>query len=558
MLKIEEGRAVVPKEFLDGKTRQLATLSPMLEGAKRWRGGDYTFEATQNNLDAYTTVFGGPRIKAAPSFEAYAEEQKPKKMRGMFAFKTEPWGGEEGHQNRAFKKARRKKAFAFFMEVGTGKTKVAIDLSSDEFQAGEIDIVMVWAPKGVHSQWTDPSEDEPSPLEVHCSVPFVAHSWPWKEKDRPKLIKGKLLVVSFNYDSLITEQGFSEMERIMKMGRVFIIADESQRLKNPGAKRSKQAAILAPLAVKRLILTGTPLAKSLVDVWAQFKWLDPNIVGDKYLTTFRSKYCIMGGWEGRQVVGHKNVDQFLKIIDPYVFRATQDELNLPASVYAPYQFELSGIQRKHYDALRKDFITKFEDGTEVTVANAATMLLRLQQIACGYLAHEGRIEEIEDARFPALQSILEQREGKMVIWCRFTRDIERICDAYGGVAVPYYGGNVNERDDAKRRFLHTPGVRYFVGNPQAGGTGLDGLQKVSKTVIYYSNSFSSLDRWQSEGRNRRIGMGDESCTYIDLIARKTIDQRLISVLRKKKTLSDQVMDVTTSMTIEELRSMIAA
>lgn len=546
--------AEIPGEYLKDNG-SLASFSVRIEGRRAYtKEGAYRFEATQHNLDTFRAIYGGPPLQApkrkAEAILAPTPSAEPAKRPKDYKFKTEPYD----LQLRAFLAARGKRHFAFYMEMGTGKTKVTIDKASDDYLAGDIKQVLILAPKGVHAQWTYSDSDVTSQVDIHCPVPNTCETWPFKALPRPT--PTKLQFVSFNVDALLGDAAYDLMLQYCQRAPTLIIFDESHKFKNAAAKRSKMAAKLVKYAWGVLLLTGTPVAKNLVDLWSQFKLLDERIIGHRYITTFRSTYCIMGGFEGRQVVGHKNLDDLLVKINPYIFRAKKSELGLPPKIFAERVFDLSNTQKKHYTNLKKEFITAFKDGTPVTVPNAAVMILRLQQIACGYLAHEDKLEEIEDARLPALLEIIEQRSGKMIIWCRFQRDVERICERLGGYAVPYYGPNTDQENAWSKQQFISGDAQFFVGTPAKGGTGVDGLQKVARTVVYYSNSFSSIERWQSEDRTNRIGMVHDDCLYLDLIARGTVDRRLINVLKRDATLRDAVMDVTAKLSVREMMEII--
>lgn len=544
-------RAHIPGEYLEDKPMILAEFNSRIEGPKRWVSGEFAFDATQFNLDLFTKLFGGPKLEAPARFEAPAPvHTAPVECPKDFKFKTKPYD----LQLRAFNAARGKNRFSLFMEMGTGKTKVALDLAADHFLRGDIQQVLVFAPKGVHSQWTESTSEKESALQEHCVVPYDKATWPFKEL--PKPARKKLQVVSFNRDALIHDKPFAMMMEYVSRAPTFIIPDESHNYANAGSQRSKQLLKLCLKAWGVLLLTGTPVFKNLVNLWAQFKLLDERIIGHRYVTTFRSQYCIMGGFEQRQVVGSKNVDHLMAKVDPYIFRASKDELGLPPKIFSERVFEMSKAQAAHYNSLKKEFLTQFKDGTNLTVANAAVMIMRLQQIACGYLSMEGHTEEIEDARLPALMEIIEQREGPMVIWCRFRHDVERIVDALEGQAVSYYGGNTQAENDYQKSLYLGGHARFFVGTPDKGGTGVDGLQKRTRTIVYYSNSFSSQFRWQSEDRTNRIGMHGDSMLYIDLIARGTVDRRIKQVLQRDAQLRDRVMDVTTKLSLRDLEQMI--
>jgi SNF2 family DNA or RNA helicase len=355
---------------------------------------------------------------------------------------------------------------------------------------------------------------------------------------------------SINIDALNAARGFDEARAFCAahMGRLLIIVDESQIIKNSKAKRTKACYQLAPYASHRLILTGTPIAKDLTDEWSQFKFLDENIIGFKYLTAFRNQYCVMGGFENRNVVGVRNLPEFRRRVDPYSFRVTkEEELDLPPKVFATHVFDMGEEQRKHYNNLKQTFSTMLDNGEIVSVKTAATLLMRLQQVTCGILPSPNEDDaayEIENARIDALMDLIEDRPGKTIIWARFKHDIaviERHLKASGRKCVTYFGETKQkEREEGVSSFLDpNSGVDYFVSNPAAGGTGLN-LQGECRTVIYYSNSFNSLDRWQSEDRTHRIGT-TKTVTYFDLVCAGSPDRLILANLRKKKSVSDMAL-----------------
>ena len=325
-----------------------------------------------------------------------------------------------------------------------------------------------------------------------------------------------------------------------------MIVDESQDIKNSNSLRTKAAMKFGSLCRYRMILTGTPIAKNLVDAFSQFKFLDDRIFGHKYVTTFRSRYCVLhhNGF-GLEIVGHKNVEEFYKKIEPHSFRITAGEaLDLPPRVYIKQPFILSDEQLKLMKSLRLTFSAEYKSGKRIDVLNAAGLVTRLQQISCGFIVDEsGGKHRLPNPRLEALKNVLEQRQGKAIIWCRFNEDIKIVSEALGNEAVQYYGGT-SEKDRALNKaafFDKNSSVRYFVASPESAGIGLDGFQFICSTNIYYSNSFNSLARWHSEGRTDRDG-AKESSTYIDLIAKSSPDLGILANLRDKKSISDLALD----------------
>jgi len=287
-------------------------------------------------------------------------------------------------------------------------------------------------------------------------------------------------------------------------------------------------------------MTGTPVTKGPEDVYSQFKFLDPHILGYDSFYSFRARYCVMGGYENKQIVSYQNVDELTKNIEGHSFRVLKkDCLDLPDKIYQRHPVDLSPKQRKLYDQLRKEFIAELE-GEHIDAPETITRLLRLQQIVCGWFPTEEEVKPIDEKnpRMQALLDILSDIDTKVIIWARFKADLRAIERALGDLAVAYHGDVSNDqRAIAVERFQNDPKVRYFIGQPQSGGIGL--TLTAAECAIYYSNSFDLETRLQSEDRCHRIGTKN-NVTYIDIEAPKTIDSKIIKALQSKKSLADVV------------------
>jgi len=269
-----------------------------------------------------------------------------------------------------------------------------------------------------------------------------------------------------------------------------------------------------------------------------------RILGHKYVTAYQAEYCIMGGYNNREILAYRNLEKLYTLIAPHSYRMTKDEvLDLPPKIYATRAYAMSETTKQHYNELKRTYMTWLKDGTIVDVANAAVCLLRLQQVLCGYLPLEdGTLHRLTDERLDQLCEIVEQTEGGMVVWARFIEDAHRIWQRltalYGPVAL--YRESDTKRKAAKDLYT-SGGARFFVANPASGGTGLDGLQGVTRSVVYYSNDFNALNRWQSEARTDRIGTTG-SVRYFDIVAEGSVDKHILQALRQKKSVSDLTLD----------------
>lgn len=516
-----------------------------LEGRKNWAGMDkLTFESTESNIRLVKSLVPGVPVEdqrgIAQAFDT-GEEAKPKKdvTEGEWNFRMVP----RDFQLENFKRFKDKLQYAIFSEQGTGKTKVSFDIISYRWLSNMITGVLILSsPKGVHSQWIE----EQMPKHLWKGIEVDAAYWDGKKEPSwfGQRNPGKLQIYSGNIDMVSHDRSYKVLEKFVAMhgSRLKVIVDESDSIKNPASVRSKRLRKLVEPTMQRSIMTGTPIAKDLTDEWGQFLFLNERIIGIKYITAFRSQYCLMGGFENRQVVGHRNVEQFKSMTSPHVFRATKKDLDLPEKIYDEVVFDLSDEQKRHMRELKDEFITTV-NGAEANVSNAAALLIRMQQISCGYLVDDEKAKhELTNPRIDVLMKLSESISGKCIIWCRFNHDIELIKHKLGEGAVSIYGkDSQKDRAESKERFLSDQSVKFLVASPAAAGKGVDGLQKVCSDAIYYSNSFNAIDRWQSEDRIHRIGMKG-TATYFDLIARGSLDRHILKNLRNKKSLSDFVLD----------------
>jgi SNF2 family DNA or RNA helicase len=453
------------------------------------------------------------------------------------------------HQKNALAAAYGKKAFAYFMDMGTGKSKCLIDEMAELYACGQIDRAVIVAPTGVHRQWIEEQLPTHWPTELKLHALAVGNGS--KLKVPVEVPAGNMTIVAVNIEALTMMPMVNALQRFMSAGRALMAVDESQDIKTPGAERTQRCWALGESAQWRRIMTGTPLAKGPEDYFAQFKFLDIGIIGVGSFTGFKRQYCQMGGFNNNQIVGYWNTDRLHELIAPHSFRVEKaDCIDLPPKLYSRRTVELGSEQRAVYMDLRTQLLTELSDGTIIEAEQAVQRILRLQQVVQGFLPREdGSFEEYDISnRIQAVDDLIAGAKGKVVIWCRFRHDINLIMERYGEQAVRYDGAtSPRDREISKARFMDADSpVQIFVSNAQAGGAGLN-LAGLADTVIYFSNSFSSLDRWQSEDRTHRIGTRG-TVNYYDIVCRGTVDTAILANLRRKKDITD--------MSLTELRSLI--
>lgn len=540
-IQIKQTRIQTTSNRLDLKL--ILRFQSQLEGRKSFlKTGHFSFENTPHNVSLWLLHFPDAQIddlnKQSEFLEQFTNlnEERPK-----FKFKTKPYK----HQELGFEKLKDLLCFALLAEQGTGKSKILTDIIAYKYCKNEIDAAIILSPKGVHFQWAEEQ------LPTHMCEAVKYHSWAWennkKAKDEYKkmLSKDGLKIVTMNIDA-IKFDGYKLLCEFIKKhkGRVLISIDEAHLIKSYGSSRTKKALELGGMCNVRGILTGTPIAKNIIDLFSQYKFLDEKILGFRYIKAFIAQYAeVRWNGFGNEIIGAKNLEKLYAKIDPFSLRATKDELDLPPKIYDEYVFELTDEQKRVYKEIKTQFLSEIEKDEKVSVTNAASAITRLQQISSGYLPKEdGTIHTFKNPRLDALKSIVERTDGKIIIWARFNHDIELICKELGNEAASYYGAtSTSDRKKAIEDFLNPESkIRFFVSNPSAGGTGIN-LQGLCTTAIYYTNDYNYISRAQSEDRIHRVGTKG-ACTYIDLIARGTVDKTIIRNLKSKKALSNLVLD----------------
>lgn len=518
-------------------TPEVLAMISGLEGPRTWlnRATKLRVQNTKHNID---------QLRSLPNVVVQDNSARPKQLisvgpRPTFAFKTEPYD----HQRKALGKIDSKHAFALFMEQGTGKTKTLLDWAAMLYCAGLIDAMIIVSKKGVHRQWVE------SEIPTHLAIPSECAFWPYKKAPKST---AALNVVAINYDAVKSGKGQKAIFEFAGLfaGRLLIIADESQDIKNAMSQRHKAMMILKNASSYRALATGTPIAKDLTDEWAQLKWLNESIIGIRYVTAFRREYCIMGGFEGRQVIGHRNLERFKKLTEPHIFRATKADIGILPKQYATWNFDLLPEQIKAIRQLKSELELTLSTDSTITAANAAVAFAKFQQIASGFVLDRDNLKchtlipNDKNPRLLALKEWIDAHDGKFIVWARFRQELRIIAETLTDIGISfaeYHGGTDDkERARAVASFKSASGVQALVANAQSAGTGLN-LQDHCNGALYFSNSFASIDRWQSEDRIHRIGQR-LPVTYTDLVAKGSIDGYILRNLRKKKGLSDLVLD----------------
>ena len=466
-----------------------------------------------------------------------------------YKFKTKPYA----HQTTALEKSWNKKVFAYFMEMGTGKTKVAIDNMAMLYDNGKINGALIIAPKGVYKNWY--SQEIPTHLADHIKPKTVLWQATINQKQQKLLdtlfeTGHDFHILVMNVEAFSTKKGVDFAARFLNSHNTFMVIDESTTIKNPGAKRTKNIVALGKYAKYRRIMTGSPVTKSPLDLYKQCEFLDEYLLDHSSYYTFRTRYAVMrkANFNGRSVeivVGYKNLGELSDKLKPFSYRVLKDDcLDLPKKTFMKRVITLSAEQQKIYKQMKEMALAQL-NGKLLTTANALSQLMRLHQITCGHFkANDGSTQTIKNNRLNELSELLEEVEGKAIIWAHYQYDVQTVIDAikkeYGDDSVvDYYGKTPNEeRQDNIKKFQSDPRCRFLVGTPSTGGYGL--TLTAASTMIYYSNGYDLEKRQQSEARIDRIGQ-EKPMTYIDIICEDTVDERIVKALRKKINIATEIM-----------------
>ena len=465
-----------------------------------------------------------------------------------YKFKTKPFE----HQLKALEMSWDKKVFAYFMEMGTGKSKVLIDNISMLYDKGKINGALIIAPKGVYKNWY--TQEIPNHMADHIEKTVVLwESSKNKEAEYKKLFESSdnLQILIMNVEALSTKKGKMFAWKFLNCHTSMMAVDEATTIKNPGAQRTKNIIELGENVKYKRILTGSPVTKSPLDLFTQCYFLDPWLLDQQSYYAFRVRYAKMRSINvsGRQVqivVGYRNLGELTDKIKNFSYRCLKDDcLDLPSKTYMKRIIELTDEQKKLYKQMKEKALAVL-NGKMVTSMTVITQMMRLHQITCGHFkSDDGDVQKVKSKRLDELLNVLDEVEGKAIIWAHYRHDIESIVEEvkkkHGDDSILTYYGDTSTEDRQKAiekiQDLSSP-VRFLVGTPQTGGYGI--TLTAASTMIYYSNGYDLEKRQQSEARIDRIGQ-NKPMTYIDIIAEETVDEKIVEALRRKINLATEIM-----------------
>ena len=434
----------------------------------------------------------------------------------------------------------------------TGKTFAAIHLACARYKAGLIDSVIIICPSTLRSTWRKELEKYAT-VEYDFRVHETKASW----------IKGfyadrkskQLQILAVSVEGLGVSASLYDSVCGFFVGRtVMLINDESSRIKNPDAKRTQRAIEFRDASKYRIILNGTPIALGIKDLWSQYEFLDPNIIGSGDYWSFKTRYLVMGGYENKEIVGVQHIEELMKLIEPYTVEVGKDVLNLIPKVMKPRYVQATAEQKMLLRLIKKGS-SPDPSAPLIKVDNVLERVLRWRQVVGGWLPRQDPVTELvtleplkENPKMDAfMDMIADHFEGsKFIIWSTFVHEIDyiaqRLTEKYGVAAVAkYYGAtDKEERSRIEDQYCNDASLRFFVGNPATAGLGLTLISGEDDIMVYYSGTNAYIDRAQSEDRAHRIGQ-NRTVVVVDLIMEKTIDEMIAASIEEKMSVEQYIM-----------------
>ena len=461
-----------------------------------------------------------------------------------YKFKTKPYRYQIRALNKIFKLDG---TAGLFMEMGTGKTKVAIDWAGIGYRNMNVRRVLVICPLSVMGVWERQIKEH---LPFFARVRLLYGS----TKDRSKVIRFMIKSpqptqdwMIINYEGIWRGNGRDSIEDLLeKWSPDLVICDEAHRLKSNSAKQSKVAARIGRQASQRLVLTGTPITKSPLDVFGEFRFLDDQIFGSNWYR-FKNHYGVWGGFGNYQLRGYKHLSELIQKVRDNTFRIKKVQaIDLPDKVSVTVPVELGQKAVGHYKKMAKQMIIEIEE-THATAAIVLTKILRLSQITSGFIKTvDGKVKVFDDSKLKAcldlLADVLDSGQ-KVVIFVRFRKDIERLQDAIVNkfeIAPLILSGSVphSERDSLIERFHDDKKAKIFIAQIQAGSLGIS--LTAASVAIFYSLDYSYANYVQAQDRLHRIGQASK-VTYYHLVVPRTIDSLTLQILREKGNIAEAIV-----------------
>lgn len=450
-------------------------------------------------------------------------------------------------QLEVFNDSKDQLSWAYFLEMGVGKTLIGLAVACYLYLLGKIDLLVVVAPKGVYLNW--PRRE----IVKHWPLDVPRREWVWPKLKPPRGDTG-LEMVFINVEALSSsKKAVDYIFDKVKGRKAMLIVDESSGCKNSKSNRSKVLHNLGKVCLYKRIMTGSPVTQAPLDLFSQLKilWLDVGLWPYQSFMHFKNRFAItqqvrFGMRSFNQIVGYKGLDELQDRMKRFSSRVLKSEcLDLPEKIYLTREVELTDEQDKAYRDMAEQGFHELSELEIVTATHAMVALQKLQQICCGHMTdpESGVVHQFKHRRLDALLEVVDELQGQVVIWSSWRQSLreivaelkkvygdDQVCEYWGDTSAEAREVGLSEFIDGKRRF--------FVGNPKTGGYGLT-LTNASN-MVYYNNSFSLEERLQSEDRCHRFGQ-TKAVTYVDLVATGTVDEDVLDALFNKQELASKTL-----------------
>lgn len=540
---------------------------------RRWKDRDCLFPLSANNLRYLRQTF--PDAEWSPELQARvadldqrdaAAKNTARQKHGLASLPDDdyPWPMPPfHHQREAFLLSRDAPDFGYFMEVGTGKTYLMVSVACYLYLQQKLDLLLVFAPNGVHEQWV-----EELPALVPSVVPYRAAAYSSSMSKRRTAefqdvlnAQNCLKVIAVNIEAMSLDKGCERIVRLMDGWRTLAAIDESDLIKTPSTKRTRNMWKVGRAADYRRIATGSEADEGYENLYAQFRYLNPDILGCQTYAEFRARYVEEIG-QYRQIVGYRNVPDLTRRMDPYIYRAEKAKcLDLPPTTTVRRPVPLTEEQARLHRELVAQMFTEVRGFQGDWVAEAPLMIQRLgllRRIAAGFLKRpDGGYDRLPTNRTEVALELVRETRHKVIVWGSYQEEITILMEAFdkAGISAVRYDGLVSERQRQlnKARFQDDDTCKVFVSTPQVGGAGLN-LQ-IASTVVYHSPDWSRRNRVQTEGRVARPGQVN-AVTYIDLFAPRSVEVKVLRQQESKAELAQVLRDPATLLDwLQELQDM---
>ena len=426
---------------------------------------------------------------------------------------------------------------AFLMEMGTGKTLTSIGVAGALYQFGLVNRVLVACPLSITGVWEEVFH---AFADYPVNITVLKGTSEKKRQLIDQIPSEGLQALVVNYES-----AWRLEEELLRFDADLIIADEGHKLKDNRSRQSKGMQHLGDKARYKLLLTGTVITNREIDVFSQYRFLDSRIFGTSFYA-FRNRYFDMTGYGNHIPVFRQSMaEDFLKRMHCIAYRVTKEEcLDLPEIREEVRKVELEPKAMRMYEELQEDCYTELK-GSEVTAANVLTKMLRLSQLTGGHLTDdEHHVRPVSSAKLDALSDIIDAavNDGqKIVVMARFVAEMDDIEEMLTkkGIGYAVVRGGVKDRDEEVKRFMTDPACQVFVGQIAAAGLGI--TLTAAHIMVFYSLDYSMSNFDQAKARIHRVGQ-KQKCLYLYLIAKGTVDGKVLRSLRNKVNLAKALVD----------------